>query len=670
MLHRRHLALLVAFALAVPLAFVVGTPSIQPASAASATTDNGCFWSFDSADRNLAISFSGEASPRKAAPGDTVTLSNATISAQLQAWLGVYGYNFNILEAGHNDIPASIWVAIEGSNTVEGTQVVRAEVMASTDITPSDPEVPGSQTKATPISVTNLVLPATTWTATGGSIEFRQGKPGSLSESDAGTDLGSLFIAAKLGAFDITFDCRPGTVDIVNPPYPFVPATTWAPFDRVAGPVSTPTTCASAEVTSSWFGSASPSTVVLGRTVEVGNGAVSVEVDDAVLVDAYQAGDIGTGDVSVPVAITGSITASSPAGATQPFTTTGTLTGSVTDGPAEGTGDTTADGAVVDADLPTATFTPGQVGEVTFSPGAELWLSFGEQSWLELDCAVEPVVFESADVVAPATTTTSTPSTTATASSTDWTTAGLQPDLTPKTGTATYPLTCSYVYDLPGSGPGTVYYGLSATGTVPTRVVAGDKVTLSDQAYTVTIPWELRGPLQTGFNVKAIEDGDVLSGVASTTLFASNTVEGMLDVSSIPAQLGPLIKGQASTLTFSPPDQTVTAVGGGPVGFEVRAATFDITISAAQWGNVLVSFDCLATAPAGTYIVSTEVLGVSDLVAAGDPGDNTSAARAMLPATGGRDTRPLTGLGLALVAAGVMLVRLPRALRRPPEHTG
>ncbi len=664
--HRRRLATLLAVALALPMVLVPNAISPDIAGAARTSTENGCFWSFDSTDRNLAVTLAGQASPRKAAPGETVTLSNATISASLQAWLGAYGYNFHILRAGRNEIPATIWVAIEASNTVERTQVVKAEVIATTVVTPRNPDVAGSETTATPISVTNLALPETTWKATGGSIELRQGRPGSLVGSGAGAAAGSVLIEAEFGSFDITFDCRPGTVDIVNPPYPFTPASSWAPFDTVAGPVPMSTTCGGAATSSSsWFGSARPSPAVLGRDVEVANGAVSVDLVDAVLVDAYRAGHLGAGDVSVPVEVSGSITASRPAGAERAFTVTGTLTGTIVDGPEEGTADTTAEGGVVTADLPGTSFTPDRIGAVTFSPGTRLALRTREAGWLDLTCTVSPAIFERVDVVAPTTTTTPPPAST-TPPATAAPLSGGEPDPTPKTGSTRYPLACSYVYDLPGSGPATVNYTLTATGTVPTRVAAGDAVTLGGQSWTIDIPWELRGPLQTGFNVGAIDDGDILAGQVSTTLFASNTVEGTVVSSNIPARLGPVVKGQPTTLRFAPPDQTVTAVGGGPVGFEVRAVTFDVTIDAAQWGRVLVSFDCLATAPAGTAIVTADVVGVSELVAAQDPGDNSTVGRTgILPKTG-RASRMAATVALALIAGGALLASTSRFVLRGP----
>lgn len=665
---RRSLTALVLFALALPLGVVGTAVTPTPAAAASTTVDNGCLWNYDGANRNLAVTIDGDAQPDQVVPGEAVTLAGAQLSAPLQSWLPALGYGIGLFDAGYNEVPATVWVAIEATNTVEQVQVVSLDVVASTTVTPRDPNVPGSVTTATPLEVSGAVLPTTTWTSTGGTIQFKQAGPGSLVGSGAanGAAGGSLFIAATVKTLVATFDCQPGTVDVVNEPYPLIPATSWAAFDAVASPIPLDLSCGERTLQSIWQGSADPDPVVVGTPTTLRDGSVGLVVPGELFADAYRAGHLDVGEQSIPVQVTGSVTGSNPAGTVVPQTVSGTIVTTVTDGDTPGTADATATDGTVSLDLDDSSWTPTAVGTLAFSSGSALDVRLGASAgWLDLSCQVDGEPFAQVQVIeqpAPPTTPTTEPPASTTTTTTTAPPSGGEPDLTPKTGSASYPLACSYTYDLPGSGPGDVSYTLNATGTVPTRVVAGDKVTLSGQSWSVTIPWELRGPLQTGFNIGALTDGQTLRGTASTTVFASNTVEGTLSQSGIPATLGPVVKGQPSTLRFDPPDQTVTAVGGGPTGFEVRAAKFDVAIEAASFGSVLVKFDCLATAAAGTTFVSTDVVGVSDLVGATDPGGHAGAGRSgtgRLPATGANETSLLTGLAAALVLGGAALLIVP-----------
>jgi hypothetical protein len=264
---RRAVGALLATCVGLAAVLVVVAPAPQ-AGAASAAVPNGCLYSIDGYNRNMDVRLRGESSASVTGPGEVVTLTGSTVSADLPVWIGEYSYRLGLLGLGANTVSAKVWVAIEGTNTVEGTQWVQVDVTAATTISPSpsDPEA----VVATPLSITDATLPDTTWTATGGAVTFRQGSPGSLAGIPAGTDgsaispLGSLYVTTRLGFVDVSLDCRPGTVDIVNEPYPFTPASSWDAFEVVAGRTEVPVTCADLPLTTGWTTTAEPDRVVLG----------------------------------------------------------------------------------------------------------------------------------------------------------------------------------------------------------------------------------------------------------------------------------------------------------------------------------------------------------------------------------------------------------------------
>jgi len=223
------------------------------AHAAPSTTKNACKYSYDGNWRDhdlvLAATASGTASP-----GGTITLSSTTMAAELPAYIPEYGYNLGLLQAGDNAIPTKLWLAIAGSNTEEGSQVVEAEVSAVATATVDGDTVVGS-----PIKV-DVSLPDSTWTATGNDIVvFTQAGPDKLPDGLPGAGVsgtfnpvGSLYVSSSLtAALRFNLDCQPGRFADEGKAITTGPA---SPFATVtgstgAGPTTTVTTSTSATST-------------------------------------------------------------------------------------------------------------------------------------------------------------------------------------------------------------------------------------------------------------------------------------------------------------------------------------------------------------------------------------------------------------------------------------
>lgn len=183
-----------------------------PSTASGASTNlNSCQYSYDSYWRDMDVTMSGSPVPTA---GAGVSLQSPSISAALPAWLAQYGYNFQLLKAGYNEIPVQVWYATRATNTVEGTQVFSFETMAGTDITTAG----STFVSATPIEYEVPSLAAQAWTRRGGPVQFRQAGSGSLPPLPIGPGgrlqqpKGSLVISASLGAgITLTLDCVSGS---------------------------------------------------------------------------------------------------------------------------------------------------------------------------------------------------------------------------------------------------------------------------------------------------------------------------------------------------------------------------------------------------------------------------------------------------------------------------
>ena len=153
----------------------------------------------------------------------------------------------------------------------------------------------------------------------------------------------------------------------------------------------------------------------------------------------------------------------------------------------------------------------------------------------------------------------------------------------------------------------------SVAGTAPATVNAGDKVTLSNQTWTVTVPGTV---LDTGIGLSLLKFGDVVNGTVTPSLFATNTAEGVVAPGPVSVGIGPIEndgtgKAKPASATFSVADATWTSVGG-TVGYSMNTADVLVEI-----GPLEVGFSCTSTS--GEVVVETEVLGSTGIPPAGRP---------------------------------------------------
>ena len=104
-----------------------------PAHAGTLTTQNSCRWSLDNVWRHLNIDLTGVGTPNPVAPGSGLNLTQASVHARLPDYLAKFGYELGILKAGDNEIKAKVWLALQGSGTVQGVQVQALETVAAHD---------------------------------------------------------------------------------------------------------------------------------------------------------------------------------------------------------------------------------------------------------------------------------------------------------------------------------------------------------------------------------------------------------------------------------------------------------------------------------------------------------------------------------------------------------
>ncbi len=193
-------------------AVVAGGALAGPASAATVVTPNACQYSYDTYWRDIPISLTGSVAAGSAERGDTVELEGLGVGATLPTWMAEYGYRFGLLREGYNEIPATVWIAVEGANTVEGVRVFEVDAIAHTTVTVDGQGRP----QPAPMVYDIPDLPDSAWTARGGEVTFRQALPGSLPPLPAGpggstvVPVGSVYIQARLGAAILGLDCLPG----------------------------------------------------------------------------------------------------------------------------------------------------------------------------------------------------------------------------------------------------------------------------------------------------------------------------------------------------------------------------------------------------------------------------------------------------------------------------
>ena len=124
------------------------------------TIPNVCLWSASNTWEQESLTFTGAASPDRAAAGASVTLGGLSARFVIAPEVIEQGYNAQILKAGDNDFAFRAWIAVRGANTAEGVQVRETAGTARTTITVD----PGSEfVSATPLDIQSA-LSDTPWT--------------------------------------------------------------------------------------------------------------------------------------------------------------------------------------------------------------------------------------------------------------------------------------------------------------------------------------------------------------------------------------------------------------------------------------------------------------------------------------------------------------------------
>lgn len=205
------------------------------AFAGTQTNTNACLSNATATYSDIAWTLSGTAAPNPATlGGGDVTLSGASVQANIPATLLVAGYNLGLLSVGPNNIPTRIWISRAATNATgvapatgasPAVQVDEISITAVTTITDPDGTPGTGDEGATPLSI-NEPLPNMVVTPTGGSVVWQQGPPGSLPLLPAGTagpgavqPNGSIYASASVagGLVRANFDCFVGTTNI-DPP--------------------------------------------------------------------------------------------------------------------------------------------------------------------------------------------------------------------------------------------------------------------------------------------------------------------------------------------------------------------------------------------------------------------------------------------------------------------
>jgi hypothetical protein len=206
------------------------------------------------------------------------------------------------------------------------------------------------------------------------------------------------------------------------------------------------------------------------------------------------------------------------------------------------------------------------------------------------------------------------------------------------------------------------------TGTTLSPIVAGSPATLKNQLWKVTVPASV---LQTGINLGLLKAGDTPTGLASVSVFASNTQQGTLSPPPVGISVGPIALGGdgmalPATSTFAVPDMTWTAVGG-DVAFSMALTAIEVSI-----GPLAVTFTCEPKPPAPA-IVTAAVRGTTNIPPA--PPTGTPVTPAVLATSAPTQTsEPLAvtgaefGVPIALAVGLLDLGYLFSSAARPPRR--
>lgn len=210
----------------IPIAAAFSLPSATAVAAPiSVSEPQVCQYSYDQAWRVVPVTLSGtlvDGDGVEIAPGQSieagtqVRLTGGTVSADLPGWIGPFAFDGGVIGNGTTLLPVHGWVALEATNTLEGTTAPMrfdTNAIAHADVQPG--QAPTEESVVfEPVIAT---LPPLTWTATGGDVVIRQAVANKMGAIPAGRDgspiqvNGSLFVAAELDASTRLFlDCLAG----------------------------------------------------------------------------------------------------------------------------------------------------------------------------------------------------------------------------------------------------------------------------------------------------------------------------------------------------------------------------------------------------------------------------------------------------------------------------
>lgn len=199
----------------------------SPAAAGTAETPNACRFSYDGEYRTQAVAITASA-PAAAGAGQSFTLTGERLEVKLRDQLAKDAAAVGLIPSDGStvNVVTKTWVALKGTNTREGTQVIGPITVTATTSALYDES---SQTiSATPFQYTPPKLPDTTWTSTGGNIEFSQAGAGAINAASGQlpvggggsnvTVAGSAVVQANLPAgANFYMDCSPGETVVTRP---------------------------------------------------------------------------------------------------------------------------------------------------------------------------------------------------------------------------------------------------------------------------------------------------------------------------------------------------------------------------------------------------------------------------------------------------------------------
>ena len=199
----------------------------SPALAGTAETPNACKFSYDGEYRTQAVAITASA-PAQAAAGQSFTLTGERLEVKLREQLAKDAAAVGLIPSDGSTVSVvtKTWIALKGTNTREGTQVIGPISVTATTTALYDES---SQTiTATPWQYTPPKLPDTTWTSTGGNIEFSQAGAGAINAASGQlpvggggsnvTVAGSAVVQANLpGGANFFMDCSPGETVVTRP---------------------------------------------------------------------------------------------------------------------------------------------------------------------------------------------------------------------------------------------------------------------------------------------------------------------------------------------------------------------------------------------------------------------------------------------------------------------